>query len=152
MKSATHDRDFLQWTEEQAAALRAGDLEALDLEGLLEEIEEMTIKEYRALNSALAQVLAHLLKMQFSPAEYPRAGWKGELTEFRDTLDDLVASSGRLRNHLSASFDETWPRARRLAKSRLDEYGEHVQLPAQCPYTLDQVLDFDFYPERHRKD
>ncbi|PZP57018.1 MAG: DUF29 domain-containing protein, partial [Delftia acidovorans] len=41
MKSQLHEKDFLAWTQEQAALLRAGRLAEADIENILEEIEDM---------------------------------------------------------------------------------------------------------------
>ena len=41
MTRATYDTDFYTWTQEQAAALRAKDWAALDLERLAEEVEHV---------------------------------------------------------------------------------------------------------------
>ena len=39
--STTYDKDFLTWTEEQAALLRAGNFAEADIGHIIEEIEEM---------------------------------------------------------------------------------------------------------------
>jgi hypothetical protein len=49
--SSLHDRDFYAWTLEQAALLKAGKVGALDLKGLAEELEEMSGRERRELQS-----------------------------------------------------------------------------------------------------
>ena len=41
MAAPTYDTDFYAWTQTQAAALRAKDLAALDLEHLAEEIADL---------------------------------------------------------------------------------------------------------------
>ena len=41
MKSPLYEKDFLRWTEQQAAVLRAGKLTDIDAESLLEELEDM---------------------------------------------------------------------------------------------------------------
>lgn len=43
-----------------------------------------------------------------------------------------------------------YARAKRRVIQDMNDFGEHgaaASLPAQCPYTLDQVLDDDWYPE-----
>jgi hypothetical protein len=39
-----------------------------------------------------------------------------------------------------------WTQARRGAEKAFQAYGEQVETPAECPYTLDQVMDGDFLP------
>ena len=44
-----YDRDFALWVEAQVAAIRAGDLGALDGEHLAEELKGLTKRDVRAL-------------------------------------------------------------------------------------------------------
>jgi hypothetical protein len=41
-----------------------------------------------------------------------------------------------------------WPAARRRAVQALAGEADPATLPATCPYTADQLLDPDFWPER----
>jgi hypothetical protein len=54
--------DFYQWTQMQAAALRAKDFAALDLDNLAEEIGSLGRSDRRAIVSHLECLLLHLLK------------------------------------------------------------------------------------------
>jgi Domain of unknown function DUF29 len=62
MTTPNDEADFYQWTQAQAAALRAKDWGALDLENLAEEIESLGRSERRAIAHQLERVLIHLLK------------------------------------------------------------------------------------------
>ncbi len=67
MNSDLYERDFLAWTEQQAALLRAGELSAIDLEHLAEEVESMGASERREMCNRLACLLQHLLKWHHQP-------------------------------------------------------------------------------------
>ena len=58
---ALYDRDFVLWTEEQAAALRRakGSNLPLDWENLAEEIESLGKSDRRALSSQIRRILHH---------------------------------------------------------------------------------------------
>lgn len=78
-KSLTsYEEDIYAWSREQAALLR--DMAArrvntpLDLENLAEEIEALGRSELRACEGLTIRILAHLLKLAFSPAAAPRVG------------------------------------------------------------------------------
>jgi Domain of unknown function DUF29 len=60
-----YDQDFALWIEEQVAALRAGDVAALDLQHLIEELEGLTKRDQRALGSQLKRIMTHLLKQRY---------------------------------------------------------------------------------------
>jgi Domain of unknown function DUF29 len=63
-----YDTDFYTWTQTQAAALRAKNWAALDLEHLAEEIESLGRSERYAIESQLERLLLHLLKWCYDPA------------------------------------------------------------------------------------
>ena len=60
--TSLYDRDFYAWANEQAALIRAGRLEEVDLENVAEEIESMGRSERRELINRLAVLLLHVLK------------------------------------------------------------------------------------------
>lgn len=65
MSTDTYERDFYRWTQQQAALIRKGRLEALDLEHIAEELEDMGISSKRELVNRLGVLLAHLLKWRY---------------------------------------------------------------------------------------
>ncbi|RZK93669.1 MAG: DUF29 domain-containing protein, partial [Methylobacterium sp.] len=65
--------DFYTWTQEQSARLRAGDLTALDLQNLAEEIESLGKSEFNSLVSAWRVLLLHMLAFDHQPARRTRS-------------------------------------------------------------------------------
>ncbi len=63
-----YDTDSYGWTTEQAALLRAGRLDAIDVANIAEEIESMGRSEKRELVGWLAVLSTHLPKWQAYPA------------------------------------------------------------------------------------
>ena len=57
-----YNADFYQWTRQQAALLRQGQLNRLDARNLAEKIESRGKSDHRAIGSHLANILSHLLK------------------------------------------------------------------------------------------
>ncbi len=143
-----HDRDFYAWTQQQAALLRAGRLADADLEHLIEEVEDMGGEQKRAIRSHLRRLIEHLLKLRCSPADGPRRGWRDEVRNARVEIEDRLADSPSLGPHLDTLVRDVWPRARRLAASRMADHGEHPDVPGDCPFTLAQMLDHDYWPDR----
>ncbi len=146
MSARTHDTDFLLWTEEQAALLRAGRLAEADIENILEEIEDMGKEQKVALQSLFRQILLHLLKLDFSPATAPRAAWVEEVSEFRDQAETRIEETPSLKHYAAELFLRAWSQARRSAEKAFEAHGERVEIPVDCPYTLSQVLDNNFLP------
>jgi hypothetical protein len=146
MTSQAYDADLLRWSEEQAALLRAGRLAELDYEHILEELEDIGREQELALQSLFRRSLMHLLKLALSPATDPRGKWVDELVEFRAQAQTRLEDTPSLAHYADALFDKAWQQARRGAVKSFQAYGEHVAVPAECPYSLEQCLDLDFVP------
>jgi hypothetical protein len=83
--SHRYETDVIAWAEEQAAFLRSGNLAALDIEHLAEEIEDVGKSERRELASRLAVLAAHLLKWQFQPNRRGNS-WRRTIKEQRRAI------------------------------------------------------------------
>ncbi|MDZ7621935.1 MAG: DUF29 domain-containing protein [Candidatus Competibacteraceae bacterium] len=151
MKSQIYEKDFLYWTEEQTALMRAGRWMELDYEHILEELEDMGKEQKIALQSLLRQILVHLLKIDLSPATALKAKWIEEIIEFRDQAQTRIDETPSLKHHAEDLFAKAWRQARRGAVKSFVAYGEDVEVPETCPYSIDQVLDSDYFPGSKEK-
>ena len=143
-RQSLYDRDFYLWVEQQAALLREGRLDELDVTNLLEEIESLGRKDKKAIQSNLVMVLTHLLKYQFQP-DQRSSGWRGSIVEHRRRLRYDFKESPRLRGHASEVFTEAYEDAREQASA---ESGLPPRaFPKSSPYTLEQTLDPDYLPD-----
>jgi Domain of unknown function DUF29 len=73
-----YDEDFALWVEKQVAALRTGDVTALDVENLTLELEGLTKRDERALGSQLKRIMAHMLKQRYQPKR-ARRSWQDSI-------------------------------------------------------------------------
>ncbi len=71
----SYDHDVVAWANEQARLLRAGCFDAIDIEHIADEIEDVGKSEQHELASRMAVLLAHLLKWQLQP-QRRRASWE----------------------------------------------------------------------------
>jgi Domain of unknown function DUF29 len=76
--STLYDTDFYAWAQQQAAALRAKDWAALDIEHLAEEVEELRKTECRGIRSQLRLILSHLLRWVYQPDKRPNS-WRSTI-------------------------------------------------------------------------
>jgi hypothetical protein len=140
---ADYEADFFAWTQEQARLLRDRDARGLDWENLAEEIDSMGRRDRRELESRLRLILHHLLKWRVQPG-LRGPGWQSTLREQRRQAAKLLKESPSLRPQLPALIEEAYPDARADA---LDETGLPLQnFPADCPFTVAQVLDAAYLP------
>lgn len=129
MTTPNHDTDFYAWTQAQAAAIRAKDVAALDLEHLAEEIESLGMNEKRALSRQLQRLLAHLLKWRYQPT-HRTPSWRRTIRQARDRIADLIEVSPSLHHYPAQRMPLAYRRARRDAA---DETGlPPATFPAAC--------------------
>jgi hypothetical protein len=135
-----YDQDLYAWAHDQAALLRAGRFDALDLEHLIEEVEDLAGSLKSAVRSRATTIMAHLLKLQHSPAKSPRLAGRETIRPQRTRLlNDLTPT---LQRHLAEQLPDLYARARHDAEGSLRDHGEQDAadaLPKACPYTLDQI-------------
>jgi uncharacterized protein DUF29 len=139
--SDLYDSDFLEWAETQAALLRSRSANKLDWDNLAEEIESLAKRDRREVRNSLAVICQHLLKWEFQPDR--RGGsWRGSIKEARSEIGDLIEESPTLASYPATRLAWAYARGRERAG---DETGM-LDLPVDCPWTIEQVLDRDFWP------
>ena len=143
MPSATpYDQDFFTWTQEQAAALRAGRFQALDRLHLADEIADMGRSEQRALASRLAVIIAHLLKLRVQVERTPsnEKSWHNSVATQRRQVQRLLKKNPGLKNPdlLAEAMESAWDDGRDLA---IRETGlDPERFPEDNPYRLEELL------------
>lgn len=142
--STLYDTDFAEWLDITLAALREHRLEHLDLPHLIEEIEGMSASERHEINSRVRVVLLHLLKWRYQPDKRSR-GWRSTLALQRDELADRLETSPSLKKTLIASMSKIYGRA--INAASIETGLPITSFPAECPFTLAEVLDPGFLPE-----
>ena len=141
-----YEDDFYLWVERQADLLRKGRFRNLDLAHLIEEVADLSVNLRNAVTSRTREIILHLLKLQYSPASEPRAGWQESVGKQRDDLELELTPS--LTRHLAGELESIYQKARRRAVHELArDRVTPDQLPATCPYTFDQILDPVWRPE-----
>lgn len=140
-----YEEDFHVWAQRQAELLRARHFDRLDLENLIEEVEDLSRRERDQVESYAETVIEHLLKLALSPAPRPRRGWLVTVDKQRAKLARKLTTS--LRNHLQMELPNLYAGVRRPVARALAGIGvKEAALPTACPYTLEQILDADWFP------
>ena len=142
--STLYDRDFYAWANEQAGLLRNGKLTQADIEHIAEEIESMGKSEKRELVSRLTILLLHLLKWQFQAPKRSKS-WQNSVEVQRISLDSHLRDNPSLKSVLDSSISEAYRVARLEAEN---ETGiDKNTFPVTCPWSFDQMIAEDFWPE-----
>ena len=151
MAANLYEIDFVAWTREQAAELRRlrndRSNSLLDLEQLADEVEDLGSERKLAFESFLELVIEHLLKLAHSPAIEPRRKWMISVHAARRSAARRLTAT--LRHEADGSLDQLFQSARStvvLSMKLYDEIEAIDDLPTTNPYTLEQILDPDFWP------
>ena len=144
MGAVAYDEDLYSWSLEQAMLLRERKFDQIDLEHIIEEIEDMSKSEKRALGSFLETLLMHLLKWQYQPAHQGRS-WKFTIIEQRKRIVGHMKENPGLKSKLPDVIETAYGYA---VSGAVRETGlAQETFPAQCPWTYEQFMDEDFWPE-----
>lgn len=148
--ASPRDVDRQEWALRQAEALRAREWASLDVANLIEELESMAGSDLAACRSALARVVEHLLKLEYSHAAEPRRGWRASARNARVLAGETLQSSPSVEGKLD--LDRIYRVGRELAVGGMEDWDDPGagETPAACPYTLRQLLDARWWPQsRH---
>ena len=143
MTTMKYDQDIVAWANEQAALLRAGRYELLDIEHIADEIEDVGKSEQRELISRMAVLLAHLLKWQHQPERRGRS-WQLTISAQRGDIADALEETPSLRAKLDepAWWLKVWRKALGIAAAETG-LGD---FPAVCPWTLAEIMTEGWLP------
>jgi hypothetical protein len=132
-----YDRDFFEWTEETAQAIRSGRWNDIDREALAEEIEDLGKRDRREVISRLQVLLQHLLKCKHQ-LQKQSSSLLGTINEQRRELALVFEDSPSLRARMDTFIDKAYPDARRWAaeETGLDE----SVFPEVCEWSAEEVL------------
>ncbi|KAB0679288.1 DUF29 domain-containing protein [Aureimonas leprariae] len=147
-KPVPYEEDFYAWTVDQAARLRArasfdnrGDI---DWDNAAEELTSLGNSEESEIESRLNVLVIRLLKWAYQP-DGRSSGWKGTIVEQRRRLHRRLRRSPSLHRHPGEVLAEEYDSARLLAAGET-QLPENV-FPLACPFTIEDILNADFYPE-----
>jgi hypothetical protein len=139
-----YEQDFYAWTVEQAKLLRSGEFSKVDALNVAEEIESVGRRDRRELGDRLENLLVELLKWRCQPGA--RCGnWQSAILQQRFEVEQIVEDSPSLRQFAIERLGEAYSDARERVVGELGLL--QPDFPADCPFSLDQVLSHSFVPE-----
>lgn len=143
-----YDTDLLLWTNRQVELLRTKKFDQLDLENLIEELEGNMRRDKREVESRLRVLQKHLLKYKYQPQRISR-GWIGTINEQRSEIESALSVMPSLRPTIEDYVAKSYPKAVRetARETRLPP----ATFPRQNPFTVQQILDEDFWPGENEK-
>jgi hypothetical protein len=144
-KQSLYERDYYTWALHQARALKEHRLEDLDWENLSDEVEGLAKTEWRELRSRLKVLVEHLIKWQLQPRRRTRS-WRATIAVQRIEIRQHLARHPGLRPSIPEALAEAYEAARVEISIRLLGRTD-PRAPESCPWSFEQVMDQQFWPE-----
>ncbi|TVP63932.1 MAG: DUF29 domain-containing protein [Nodularia sp. (in: Bacteria)] len=141
--SSLYEQDYHLWLERMAFLLTNKRLSELDLDNLIQEIESMGKSEKNALRSNLRVLLMHLLKYKFQSQKRSNS-WLYTIYEHRLRLQESFLESPSLKGYFMEVLAMCYQNAR--TEAAIETGLPHAIFPAECPFSVDEILDADFFP------
>ena len=139
-----YQTDDLAWYEMTLKIIYSHDLQKLDLESLTEVLEDLVRNKKRSGESFLEQIIRHLLVIEYWETErdYNDRHWGSEIVNFRNQLE--IDMTTNLYQYLAENIEKIYKRAVKyvIVKTGLKK----DKFPAQCPYTIEQLINSDWLP------
>jgi hypothetical protein len=146
-KHPKHDEDFYGWAINTASLLKQKKYHEVDMLTVIQELQEMGASNKHELKNRLAQLIFHLLKWQLQPdfREISKRSWQNSIMEQRYQIKDILEESPSLKPIIK----EVIKKAYRLSFSYLGKETpiDLKRLPKECPYTFEQLLNEEFFPD-----
>jgi hypothetical protein len=140
-----YESDFLLWTQDTIAKLKAKDFDHVDIDNLLEEIEALGNSYRDELESRLEILIEHCLKRLYVDMPQEFNGWENTIREQRKRLKRVLKLSPSLKNYFTEIFDEAFVDA--LEEIRKEKGYKLVKFPDiwQFNRDIDSMLNVDFW-------
>ena len=146
-RKSLYETDFLLWTEETIAKLKARDFDHIDLENLIEEIESLGKSDKKEIKSRLTTLLAHLLKRIYVNMPQEFNGWERTIRNQRTDLELALMDSPSLKAIWNEAFDIAFRLALRNVRDEYEKKGCHIPEQWQFSREIDAMLSVKFWDE-----
>ncbi|GJD46342.1 hypothetical protein AFCDBAGC_4222 [Methylobacterium cerastii] len=146
-----YDDHTVTWADQQVAALRSlatrPELSNVpDWENVAEEIEGVGRSEIDRVESAMSQMLIHVLKYASAPAAQSTRSWRKEVLVFQASAQRNYRPFLRQR----IDWERLWANAKTIADASLDVFGGRLigGLPDRMPFTPEEMSSDGFDMDR----
>jgi hypothetical protein len=141
-----YSEDYYCWLMSMAHLLNQGDLDCIssqNIEFLVDEIKSIARMEYNDIQERLKNLLVELIlynyvSLQDKPVKY-------SIIQERGKLGDILMGNKSLKVLLYSLLQESYSSACNTVYVQKDVSPQALKLPDECPFSLEQVFDHDFF-------
>ena len=143
LSPSLYETDFYAWTQEQVTLLRNEQWSQIDLQNLIAEIQSLGKQQRQKLRNRLSVLIGHLLKWQYQSGRRSRS-WLATVRIQRLDIAELLEDNPSLKPYLEEALRKAYLKGVELAVGETDLPKR--TFPLECPYSLSEIVDSDFYP------
>jgi hypothetical protein len=144
-RKSLYESDFLLWTQDTVAKLKARDFDHVDLENLIEEIESLGRSDKNEIRSRLTTLLEHLLKRIYVDMPQEFNGWERTIRNQRRGIELAMLDSPSLKTMWDGAFDIAFRLALRDVKEEYAKQGHQFPDTWQFRRDIDSMLTIKFW-------
>ena len=135
-----YHQDLNLWRQEVVNAIQNQQLEDMDWDNLIEEINDMTASERRALRSYTKRLVEHILKLKYwnSEKQYNRRGWEKEVVNFREEIKSILEESPSLNNYLEQNYHDWYAKSVKAMK-------REFSIPTDSLVDLEVIMTDEYF-------
>ena len=135
-----YHQDLNLWRQEVVNAIQNQQLEDMDWDNLIEEINDMTASERRALRSYTKRLIEHILKLKYwnSQKQYNRRGWEKEVVNFREEIKSILEESPSLNNYLEQNYHDWYAKSVKAMK-------REFSIPTDSLVDLEVIMTDEYF-------
>ncbi len=138
-----YEQDFYAWTQQQMILIKNEQYNQLDIQHLYEELEGLGASQHKEARNRLKILLTHLLKWKFQP-DYRCNSWKFTIKTQRRDLKEHLENNSSLKHYLNDYLISSYESSRDKSHEETGIFLDNF--PIKCPWTIEQILDDEFYP------
>lgn len=133
-------QDLNLWRQEIVNAIQNRQLENMDWDNLIDEINDMTASERRALRSYTKKLIEHILKLKYwhHEKEYNQRSWKKEVVNFREEIKSILKESPSLNNYLEQNYLDWY-------KKSVKAMRQEFSIPDNNLVTIEVIMTEEYF-------
>ena len=139
-----YEEDFYGWISTSIMLLKQKRFGEMDIDHLIEELEDMVSSNETQMINRLTLILSHLLKWQFQP-NLRGHSWIYTIREQRKRSKIHIRKNPSIKSKINEIVFDAYDIA--ISEAAKETGLNEDTFPIQCPYTLEQIMNDEFYPD-----